>query len=68
MLEHRQTPVLKPLRGNGLDVVAMHRHKTGVQPVVIFLHHYGAGPAAKLAQGVRAAVDLLCGRLLRGFS
>jgi hypothetical protein len=26
---------------------------------VIFLHYYGTGPAAKLAQGVRAAVDLL---------
>ena len=32
---------------------------TDVQPVVIFLHYYGTGPAAKLAQGVRAAVDLL---------
>lgn len=59
MLEHEVTPVLKALRGNGLDVVAIHHHMTGVQPVVIFLHYYGAGPAAKLAQGVRAAVDLL---------
>ena len=32
---------------------------TDVKPVVIFLHYYGTGPAAKLAQGVRAAVDLL---------
>ena len=32
---------------------------TGVQPVVIFLHYYGAGPAEKLAQAVRAALDLL---------
>jgi hypothetical protein len=39
--------------------VAIHHHMTGVQPVVIFLHYYGMGPAAKLAQGVRAAVDLL---------
>ncbi|HSL19921.1 MAG TPA: DUF1259 domain-containing protein [Vicinamibacterales bacterium] len=59
MLEHEVTPVLKGLRGNGLDVVAIHHHMTGVQPVVIFLHYYGAGPAAKLAQGVRAAVDVL---------
>jgi hypothetical protein len=59
MLEHEVTPVLKALRGNGLDVVAIHHHMTGVQPAVIFLHYYGAGPAAKLAQGVRAAVDVL---------
>jgi len=50
---------LKALRANGLNVVAIHHHMTDVQPVVIFLHYYGTGSAAKLAQGVRAAVDLL---------
>jgi hypothetical protein len=59
MLEHEVTPVLRALRGNGLDVVALHHHMTDVQPVVIFLHYYGTGPAATLAQGVRAAVDVL---------
>ena len=59
MLEHEVTPVLKALRANGIDVVAIHHHMTGTQPVVIFLHYYGTGPAAKLAQGVRAAVDML---------
>lgn len=59
MLEAEVTPVLKALRANGLNVVAIHHHMTDVKPVVIFLHYYGTGPAAKLAQGVRAAVDLL---------
>lgn len=59
MLEHEVTPVLNALRSNGLNIVAIHHHMTGVDPVVIFLHYYGTGPAAKLAQGVRAAVDLL---------
>lgn len=59
MLEHEVTPTLKALRANGLNVVAIHHHMTDVKPVVIFLHYYGTGPAAKLAQGVRAAVDLL---------
>jgi len=59
MLEPEVTPVLKALRANGLNVVAIHHHMTDVKPVVIFLHYYGAGPAAKLAQGVRAAVVLL---------
>jgi hypothetical protein len=59
MLEQEVTPVLRVLRANGIDVVAIHHHMTGTQPVVIFLHYYGTGPAAKLAQGVRAAVDVL---------
>jgi protein-tyrosine-phosphatase len=59
MLEHEVTPVLKALRANGINVVAIHHHMTGVQPVVVFLHYYGTGPAEQLARGVRAAVDLL---------
>jgi uncharacterized protein DUF1259 len=53
------TPVLKALRASGIDVVAIHHHMTGVTPVVIFLHYFSRGPAAKLARGVRAAVDQL---------
>jgi hypothetical protein len=59
MLPAEVTPVLKALRANGLEVVAIHHHMIGVEPVVIFLHYYGTGPAPKLAAGVRAAVDLL---------
>jgi Domain of Unknown Function (DUF1259) len=59
MLEQEVTPVLKALRANGIDVVAIHHHMTGTQPVVIFLHYYGTGPAAKLALAVRAAIDVL---------
>ena len=56
MLQHEVQPVLKALRANGIDVVAIHHHMTGVDPVVIFLHYFGTGPAEKLATGVRAAV------------
>ena len=59
MLDAEVTPVLKALRANGLNVVAIHHHMTGVSPTVTFLHYYGTGPAAKLARGVREAVDLL---------
>jgi hypothetical protein len=45
MLESEVTPVLKALRKNGLDVVAIHHHMTGDRPVVIFLHYWGRGPA-----------------------
>ena len=59
MLENEVTPVLKALRKNGLDVVAIHHHMTEDRPVVIFLHYWGRGPAEKLATGFRAALDEL---------
>jgi hypothetical protein len=59
MLENEITPVLKALRKNGLDVVAIHHHMTGDRPMVIFLHYWGRGPAEKLATGFRSALDEL---------
>ena len=59
MLEGEVTAVLKALRANGLNVVAIHQHMTDVSPTVVFLHYFGRGPAAALARGVRAAVDVL---------
>ena len=59
MLEQEVTPVLKALRKNGLDVVAIHHHMTSDRPMVIFLHYWGTGPADRLASGFRAAVNEL---------
>ena len=59
MLSQEVTPVLKALRANGLNVVAIHHHMTGTQPIVYFLHYWGTGPAEKLAEGFRAALDEL---------
>jgi hypothetical protein len=56
MLDSEVTPVLKALRANGIDVVAIHHHMTNTQPTVIFLHYWGQGPAEKLAAGVKAAI------------
>src|SRR2546423_4756830 len=59
MLESEVTPVLKALRKNGLQVVAIHHHMTNEQPMIIFLHYWGTGPAETLAAGFKAAVDEL---------
>jgi hypothetical protein len=59
MLANEVTPVLKVLRQNGIDVVAIHHHMTGTQPTIYFLHYWGTGPADKLAAGFRAALDQL---------
>jgi len=59
MLESEVTPVLKALRKNGLDVVAIHHHMTADRPMIIFLHYWGTGPADTLAAGFKAAVNEL---------
>ena len=59
MLPAEVTPVLKALRKNGLDVVAIHHHMLDTRPAVYFLHYWGTGPAEKLAAGFKAALDQL---------
>jgi uncharacterized protein DUF1259 len=59
MLAGEMTPVLKALRQNGLDVVAIHHHMTDTNPTIFFLHYWGTGPADKLATGFKAALDQL---------
>jgi hypothetical protein len=50
--------VLKVLRAARIHVVAIHNHMIGEEPRTIFLHYWGVGPAANLAKGVRAALDV----------
>jgi hypothetical protein len=59
MLAGEVTPVLKALRKNGLDVVAIHHHMVDTRPTVYFLHYWGTGPADKLATGFKAALSEL---------
>lgn len=58
MLAPEVTPVLKALRANGLNVVAIHNHMTG-QPTIYFLHYWGTGSAETLATGFKAALQQL---------
>ena len=59
MLSQEITPVLKALRSNGLNVVAIHNHMTTGQPTIYFLHYWGTGSAEKLATGFKVALDEL---------
>lgn len=56
MLASEVTPVLKALRKNGLDIVAIHHHMLGTEPPIYFLHYWGTGPADQLARGFKAAL------------
>ena len=57
MLQGEVTPVLKTLRKNGIQVVAIHHRMIGTQPTIIFLHYWGKGKATDLARSVRLALD-----------
>lgn len=57
MLENEVGPVIKALIENGIEVVAVHNHMVHEEPRIFFLHYWGVGPAEKLAQGLKAALD-----------
>jgi hypothetical protein len=50
-------PVIKELRGNGIEVTAIHSHMLDEQPRLIFMHFWANDDAIKLAKGLRAALD-----------
>jgi len=51
------TPVMRTLRDNGIDVTALHNHMLDDQPRVFFMHFWANDDAAKLARGLKAALD-----------
>ncbi len=56
MQESELQAVLKTLRKNGINIVAIHQHMTGEQPRILFLHYWGIGKATDLASAVVAAL------------
>ena len=50
-------PVLRTLRENGIEVTAIHNHMLDDQPRLFFMHFWAIDDAAKLAKGLRAALD-----------
>jgi hypothetical protein len=56
--EDELQPVLKSLRGGGINIVAIHHHMVGEQPRILFLHYWGRGAVTSLATTVKKAIDL----------
>ena len=59
MLDHEVNAVIKILRANNIEAVAVHNHMLGDKPHINFLHYLGKGPALELAKGFWAALDEL---------
>ena len=49
-------PVLKAMREEGINMVAIHQHMTREAPRYIFLHYCGEGKAIDLANAVKKAL------------
>ncbi|HEY4247276.1 MAG TPA: DUF1259 domain-containing protein [Lacunisphaera sp.] len=48
--------VLKSLRGDGINIVAIHSHMTEDTPHLLFLHYWGRGKSAELAASIKKAL------------
>ena len=57
LTEKEVNPVLRTLRENGIEVTALHSHMLDEQPRLFFMHFWANDDAAKLARGLRAAID-----------
>ena len=49
--------VIKALRENAIQVTALHNHMLTEQPRLLFMHFWANDDPAKLAKGLRAALD-----------
>ena len=59
MLEGEVAGVIRLLRRNGINVLAVHNHMLGEQPRIIFLHYWGEGKAVEMARGLKEALEVL---------
>lgn len=57
MVESELQAVLKTMRAEGINIVAIHQHMTHESPRYLFLHYWGKGKAVDLARSVKKALD-----------
>jgi hypothetical protein len=57
MTENELQAVLKAMRKEGIDIVAIHQHMTGEEPRILFLHYWAKGEAPELAQALKRVLD-----------
>ncbi len=57
VLEDELQPVLKSLRQEAINIVAIHHHMTHENPRFLFLHYWGRGKAESLARSLKHTLD-----------
>src|SRR6266571_2571311 len=58
LLEKEVAPVMARLVAEGIEITALHNHILNESPTVMYLHFSGSGDPRKLAEAMRAALDL----------
>jgi hypothetical protein len=58
LMDKEVNAVARALRQNGIDVTAIHNHGLTDTPRLFYMHFWAADDAAKLARGLKAALDL----------
>lgn len=58
VLEDELQPVLKSLRHDGINIVAIHSHMTHEKPRILFLHYWGRGKIESLARSLKTALQM----------
>jgi Domain of Unknown Function (DUF1259) len=58
LLGSEVNPIVKTLRQHAIEVTALHSHMIDDSPHLFFMHFWANDEAQKLAQGLRAALDL----------
>src|SRR5215510_14102841 len=58
MLENELQPVLRTMRKEGINIVAIHQHMSQEQPRYLFLHYWGKGKAGDLARSLKRVLDV----------
>ena len=57
LLASEVNPVIRALRGHGIEVTAVHSHMIDEEPRLFFMHFWANDNALTLARGLRAALD-----------
>ena len=57
LIDKEVNAVARTLRQHGIDVTALHNHGLQDTPRLFYLHFWATDDAAKLAQGLKAALD-----------
>ena len=58
LLGSEVNPVLRAFRQHGIEVTALHSHMIDESPHLFFMHFWAHDDPPRLAQGLRAALDL----------
>jgi hypothetical protein len=57
LIDKEVNPVARTLRQHGIDVTAIHNHGLLDTPRLFYMHFWGVDDPARLAQGLKAALD-----------